>query len=282
MPPEPRVRDAGEPTTPRPHAALRTGVVWDVLREALARQARAAGRQVLDVLDTGGGSGSLAVPVAGLGHRVTVVDPSPNALFALERRAAEQGVAWAAEAAKEAGAAGQGGGRVVRGVQGDTQDLLEVAGRAAYDLVLCHGVLEYVEDAAAGLGAVVGTLRPGGTLSLLAAGVGGAVLSRALAGRFAEARQALADPGGRWGEADPVPHRFTVAQLTSLVADAGLNAREVHGIRVFADLVPGALVDTAPDAVAELTRLEAEAARLPAFQAIAGQLHVLAELPGRE
>ena len=277
MPPEPRVRDAAEPTTPRPHAALRTGVVWEVLREALARRAQATGRQVLDVLDTGGGSGSFAVPVAGLGHRVTVVDPSPNALFALERRAAEQGVAWAAEAP-----AGQGPGRVVRGVQGDTRDLLDVAGRAAFDLVLCHGVLEYVEDPAAGLEAVAGTLRPGGTLSLLAAGVGGAVLSRALAGRFAEARRALADPGGRWGEADPVPHRFTVAALTSLVSGVGLEVREVHGIRVFADLVPGALVDSAPDAMAELTRLEAEAARLPAFQAIAGQLHVLAELPSRE
>ncbi|MDB1089878.1 methyltransferase [Streptomyces sp. ACA25] len=254
-----------EPTAPGPHTALRTGVVWELLRTALESRAEAAGRPSLEVLDTGGGSGSFGVPVAGLGHRVTVVDPSPNALFALERRAAEEGVADR-----------------VRGVQGDTQDLLEVAGRGAYDMVLCHGVLEYVEDTAAGVRAVADALRPeGGTLSLLAAGVGGAVLSRALAGHFEEARHALSDPQGRWGDADPAPHRFTVAQLTGLVTGAGLEPSAVHGIRIFADLVPGALVDTDPESLQELTRLEAEASALPAYQAIAGQLHLLAERPGR-
>lgn len=252
-----------EPHPPGPHTTLRTGVVWELLSDALDRRAKAAGRTSLEVLDTGGGSGSLAVRVAALGHRVTVVDPSPDALFALERRAAEEGAA-----------------EQVRGIQGDTGDLLEVAGRGRYDLVLCHGVLEYVEDPSAAVRAVADTLRPsGGTLSLLAAGMGGAVLSRALAGRFTEARQALTDPQGRWGEADPVPHRFTVEQLTGLVSAAGLASIGVHGIRVFADLVPGALVDTESDALHALSRLEAEAAGVPAFQAIAGQLHVLAEVP---
>ncbi|WP_326599490.1 class I SAM-dependent methyltransferase [Streptomyces sp. NBC_01803] len=263
MPSQPRVRAAGGPLS-GPHAVLRAGVVWEVLREALRHRAEAAARPTLDVLDLGGGSGRFAVPVAGLGHRVTVVDPSPDALFALERRAAEEGVADR-----------------VGGVQGDTQDLLDVVGRAGYDMVLCHGVLERVDDPAVALRAVTGVLRrTGGTLSLLAAGVGGAVLARALAGRFTEARHALADPAGRWGAADPVPQRFTVAELTSLVAGAGLVPGEVHGVRIFADLVPGSLVDTEPDALQALTRLETEAAARPAFQAIAGQLHVLAELPG--
>ena len=44
-------------------------------------------------LDVGGGTGGFAVPLAELGHRVTVVDPSPDALAALQRRAAEAGVA---------------------------------------------------------------------------------------------------------------------------------------------------------------------------------------------
>jgi SAM-dependent methyltransferase len=253
-----------EPTAPGPHTALRTGVVWELLSDALERRTEAAGRPSLAVLDTGGGSGSLAVREAALGHRVTVVDPSPNALFALERRAAEEGAADR-----------------ITGVQGDTGDLLDVAGRGAYDLVVCHGVLEHVDDPGAAVAAVAGALRPsGGTLSLLAAGVGGAVLSRALAGRFAEARRALTDPAGRWGEADPVPHRFTAHQLLALVSGAGLTPVGTHGIRVFTDLVPGALVDTDSDALQELTRLEAEAAAVPAFQAVAGQLHVLAELPG--
>ncbi|MFE1955754.1 methyltransferase [Streptomyces sp. NPDC059524] len=244
----------------RPRAALRTAVVWDVLQDALDRRAKATGSDTLDVLDTGGGSGNFAVPVARLGHRVTVVDPSPNALFALERRAAEAGVADR-----------------VRGVQGDISGLFDVVEHAAFDAVLCHGVLEYVEEPAEGVRHAVDALRDGGVLSLLAAGLGGAVLARALAGHFKEARQALDDPAGRWGEGDPVPRRFTAEQLSGLVADAGVAVGAVHGVRVFADLVPGVLVDTEPGALQELLKLEAAAAELPAFHAVATQLHVLGE-----
>ncbi|WP_030671400.1 methyltransferase [Streptomyces cellulosae] len=247
----------------RPRASLRTAVVWEVLQDALDRRVKATGRQALDVLDTGGGSGNFAVPVARLGHRVTVVDPSPNALFALERRAAEAGVADR-----------------VQGVQGDAHGLFDVVERGGYDVVLCHGVLEYVDDPAEGVRNAVAALRAEGVLSLLAAGLGGAVLARALAGHFKEARQALDDPDGRWGEGDPVPHRFTTEQLTGLVEAAGLTVAAVHGVRVFADLVPGVLVDTEPGAVEALLKLEEAAAELPAFHSVATQLHVLGETRG--
>jgi SAM-dependent methyltransferase len=237
-------------------------VVWELLKEALARQAKLTGRAAddgLEVLDTGGGTGNFAVPVARLGHRVTVVDPSPDALFALERRAAEAGVT-----------------ERVRAVQGDAHDLLEVVAPQAHDVVLCHGVLEYLDDPGEGLGNVVGALRPSGTLSLLAAGRNGAVLARAIAGHFAEAQRGLADPDGRWGEGDPLPRRFTVEELTALAAGAGLEVASVHGVRVFSDLVPGVLVDTEPAALDALLKLEMAAAELPAFHAVATQLHLLA------
>lgn len=249
--------------TLRPRAALRTAVVWEVLQDALRGRAEATGRPALDVLDTGGGSGNFAVPLARLGHRVTVVDPSPDALFALERRAVEEEVADR-----------------VKGVQGDVHGLFDVAERGGYDVVLCHGVLEYVDDPAEGVRNTVAALRPGGVLSLLAAGLGGAVLARALAGHFKEARQALDDPNGRWGTGDPVPRRFTVDQLTGLVEDAGLRVGAVHGVRVFADLVPGVLVDTEPGALDALLKLEAAAAELDAFHSVATQLHVLGEARG--
>ncbi|MCK1796350.1 methyltransferase domain-containing protein [Streptomyces sp. XM4193] len=246
----------------RPRAALRTAVVWEVLRDALDRRAARAGREALEVLDAGGGSGHFAVPLAGLGHRVTVVDPSPNALFALERRAAEEGVA-----------------ERVQGVQGDAHGLLDVAERGGYDAVLCHGVLEYVDDPAESVRNAVAALRPeGGTLSVLAAGLGGAVFARALAGHFTEARHALEDPDGRWGSADPMPRRFSPEHLSELLVATGLEVGVIQGVRIFGDLVPGALVDSDPQAVEALAQLEAAAAELPAFRSVAGQLHVLAEL----
>ena len=263
---QPRPHPAAPRSEPsRSRSALRTAVVWDVLQDALDRRVKATGRQTLDVLDTGGGSGNFAVPVAGLGHRVTVVDPSPNALFALERRAAEAGVADR-----------------VRGVQGDAGGLFDVVERGGYDAVLCHGVLEYVDDPAEGVRNVVAALRADGVLSLLAAGLGGAVLARALAGHFTEARQALDDPDGRWGTGDPVPRRFTAEQLTGLVEAAGLRIGAVHGVRVFADLVPGVLVDTEPGAMDALLKLEAAAAEHAAFHSVATQLHVLGETRGAD
>ncbi|QMV23810.1 methyltransferase domain-containing protein [Streptomyces sp. SCUT-3] len=248
----------------RPRASLRTAVVWDVLSEALDGQAAAAGRESLDVLDAGGGTGNFAVRAAGMGHRVTVVDPSPDALFALERRAAEAGVA-----------------DLVRGVQGDAHGLLDVVGAGAHDAVLCHGVLEYVDDPAEAVHNVVGALRPTGVVSVLAANRNGAVLARALAGHFAEARRGLSDPHGRWGDADPVPRRFTEDGLADLVTAAGLEVAAVHGVRVFADLVPGSLADAEPGATEALLQLEEAAAGIPAFRAIATQLHLLARR-GRE
>ncbi|MFD5472725.1 class I SAM-dependent methyltransferase [Streptomyces sp. NPDC127105] len=247
----------------RPRASLRTAVVWEVLHDALDHRVKASGRDSLDVLDTGGGSGNFAVPAARLGHRVTVVDPSPNALFALERRAAEAGVA-----------------ERVRGVQGDAHGLFDVVERGGYDAVLCHGVLEYVDDPAEGVRNAVAALRSEGILSVLASGLGGAVLARALAGHFKEARQALDDPEGRWGEGDPMPRRFTAEQLTALVEGAGLRVGAVHGVRIFADLVPGVLVDTEPGALDALLKLEAAAAERPAFHSVATQLHVLGETRG--
>ncbi|MCE7083141.1 bifunctional 2-polyprenyl-6-hydroxyphenol methylase/3-demethylubiquinol 3-O-methyltransferase UbiG [Streptomyces sp. ST2-7A] len=252
-----------EPSTPGPHTTLRTGVVWELLEEAMTRRVAATGRPGLTVLDAGGGSGSLAVRVAAAGHRVTVVDPSPDALFALERRAAEKGVA-----------------ERIRGVQGDTGDLLEVAGDG-YDLVLCHGVLEHVEDPAAGMRAVARALAPEGIASLLVAGMGGAVFARALIGRFAEARALFAETPREpvTGAGGSVPHRFTEPGLTGLAKAAGLLPATVHGVRIFADLVPGTLVDSEPDALRELSRLEREAASHPAFRAVAAHLHLLAANP---
>ncbi|MEZ5095110.1 MAG: hypothetical protein R2731_02680 [Nocardioides sp.] len=83
-------------------------------------------------------------------------------------------------------------------------------------------------------------LRPGGTLSLLVAQRHAAVIARAMAGHFTQARTLLegGDPEGRAG------HRFTREQLTALVSAAGLAVTDVHAVRVFADLVPGSRCST--------------------------------------
>ncbi|MFF4411804.1 class I SAM-dependent methyltransferase [Streptosporangium sp. NPDC001559] len=242
----------------RPSAtpAVRTAVVWDVLRAVLADRVAATGRDRLDIVDAGGGTGGFAVPLAGLGHAVTVVDPSPDSLAALERRAAEAGVG-------------------VRALQGDAADLKEILPTDGADLVLCHSVLEYVEDPAGALGAIAGLLREGGAISVLAANPLAAALHRSIAGRFDEALQVLDDPQGRWGDRDPTPRRFTRETLAVLLSAAGLTPGEVHGVRIFADLVPSRLLDGEPGAARALVALEQAAAAHPVLRDIATQLHVL-------
>jgi SAM-dependent methyltransferase len=231
-------------------------VVWSVLRDELDRRATEG---PLRILDAGGGTGGFAVPLAEAGHTVTVVDASPDALAALSRRAAERGVADR-----------------VAAVQGDADNLLDVAGPDSADLVLCHSVLEVVDDPVATLSAVNAVLSAGGCVSLLVANRAAAVLSRALGGHFSAAAAVLADPVGRSGPTDTMLRRFDVATAESLLARSGLQVEQVHGVRVVADLVPGALLDTEPGALDALLALELAAADQPPFRDIATQLHLLA------
>jgi S-adenosylmethionine-dependent methyltransferase len=237
---------------------IRTAVAWDALAVALSRHQIDTGRDRLDVVDAGGGTGGFAVPLASQGHHVTVVDPSPDALAALERRAAEAGLIDR-----------------VSPVQGDAADLAELLGAGSADVVLCHGVLEIVDDPVDAVRGIAGVLRPAGLASALVAQRFAAVLARAIAGHLADARHALRDPNGRWGTGDPLPRRFDEPSIRDLFEAADLRVLQVQGVRVFADLVPGVLSDD-PTSVRDLLELEAMVAGHPAFRAVAGQLHVLA------
>jgi len=238
------------PDAERRRDGARSALVWDVLQDVLATQAARSGRAELDIVDVGGGTGGFAVPFAALGHHVTVVDPSPDALAAAQRRAAEMQVALTA-------------------FQGEADGLDGLVGQSAADLVICHNVLEYVDSPAAAMAAVARVLRPGATVSVLAANMVSAVLQRALAGRYAQARRLLEEGGAGAG----VPRRFTLAGLTSLIEEAGLRAGDAHGIRVFAGLLPGAGAD--PGTADALRDLEQAAAVYPALRDIAARLHVL-------
>ena len=247
-----------------PRSAIRTAVVWEALDVLLLERRSAVGRD-LDVVDLGGGTGGFAVPIARLGHRVTVVDPSPDALAALQRRADEAGVA-----------------DLVQAVQGDAGDLAGIIAPGSVDLVLCHGVLEYVDDPQAAALAAVRALRPGGFASLLVAQRLGAMLARALAGRFTEAQRLLTDPAGRSSDADPLPRRFDQAAILGLLSGTGVRVREIHGVRLVTDLLPGALVDADPAAAEALLELERSAAADPRLSALAAQLHLVLQAPASE
>lgn len=257
-------RDRTEPSVSGPRSgspSVRNQGVWDAVAALVRRRESDLGRP-LRVLDLGGGSGGLAVPLAELGHEVTVVDPSPNALAALERRAAEFGVADR-----------------VTGRQGDADSPAAPSGET-FDLVCCHGVLEMVDDPTAALTGIAAVLEPHGHLSLLVAGRLAVVLAKALAGEVGQAREALTSADGRWGRGDPLPRRFDVDGLVVLLDATGFTPVQVHGVRVVTDLVPPTALDSVADreAVAELERAVATHPRYAeALGRLGAGLHAIAQ-----
>jgi SAM-dependent methyltransferase len=240
---------------PRTLVTTRTAAVWTVLR----RELKAHAGQELTVLDVGGGTGGFAVPMAEAGHNVTVVDASPDALAALTRRAAEAGVADR-----------------IRAVQGDGDALAGLIPPGSVDLILCHAVLEVVDDPADVITAIAAALRPGGAVSLLVAGRAAAILGRAVNGHLDTASALLTDPDGRAGPRDTLRRRYDAETAAALLSDAGLTVEEIHGVRVLADLLPAAVVESDPQAMLEL---ELALSARPPFRDIASQLHLFARRP---
>lgn len=233
-----------------PRRSVSQAFLLDLLGTQLAEVVPGEWR-ALDVIDLGGGTGLVATALAGDGHQVTVIDPSPDALASLERRTAESGLS----------------GRI-RARQGDAGELVALVGAHAADLVVCHRVLEVVDSPDDALAAMRQVLRPGGLLSLLVAQRHSAVLSQALAGHVALARRT-------WSEKS----RFDYRRVTDLVHAAGFTVLASHGVGAVADHVPEALLDSEPGSRAELAALETEVSADPAFRAVAPHLHVFAQAP---
>ena len=240
-----------DPALAQPPA--RTAAIWAALDPVVTTGT------LLQVLDVGGGSGMFAVPLAQLGHQVTVVDPSADALATLHRRADTAGVE-----------------ERVRGVQGDGDRMLTSLPSAdLFDLVLCHFVLEVVDDPASTLRQIAGVLRPGGQLSTATANRAGAVLARAVLGHPVEARALLTGQDPAPARGGPARRRFSPGELLDLLSGAGLEPGEWSGVSVVTDLLCAA---TGADADA-LRALELSLATTSPYRDVATGLHVLAARP---
>ncbi|GAA5115737.1 methyltransferase domain-containing protein [Haloechinothrix salitolerans] len=233
-----------------------SNAVHRVLDEELAA-ARERGVEHPVVVDVGGGSGVWAVPLAVAGCTVTVVDPNPNALATLSRRAEDDGVADR-----------------VTGVAEDVDALADVVPAGSADIVLAHGLLEVVDDPADAANALATAVAPEGVVSVLVANRHAAALHRALAGRFDEARALLTGHDGVLpDDGDALLRRFDVDSLTSLLDDAGLRVAALRGDGIVSDSVS----DPSDE---DMTEFERVAASMSPLREIASRLHALARRAG--
>ena len=224
------------------------------------------------VVDAGGGTGQLAVALAGHGYRVTVVDTSAAMLATCAQRAADEGGGVAERVAT---------------VQGDAADLPRLLGEDSLDAVVCHDLLTRVEDQAALLASLAGVLAEGGVLSLGFANRDWLALR---AGRRGDDTGAVRLVEGRGsGGLMPRPpeggsEAVTLTEAEQQLDKAGLALVAAYGVGVFAEAGDDDLDPAERQRLVELERLVA--GREP-YRSSARTLHLIArrrvfrpELPG--
>lgn len=201
----------------------------------------------LTVTDLGGGTGTFAITLAEAGHRVTVVDPSLDALASLQRRTSERGLTDR-----------------LQGLQGDASELVALVGAGSTDVMVCHRTLEVVDDPRTALAAMAEVVRPGGVLSVLIPQRRAVVLGQALQGRVEAALQALEDPT-----------RFDLEEVAALIEEVGFRVQDISGIGTLSSHVPAAVAEQ-PGMAEQLYALESRVSRDTAFRAIAPWAHLFA------
>jgi SAM-dependent methyltransferase len=149
-------------------------------------------------------------------------------------------------------------------------------GAGQFDVVLCHGVLMYVEDPAPLLAALAAVTAPGGLVSLLVRNGDALAMRPGLRGDWAAAADAFGATTyqNRLGVPARADRR---ADLIARLRACQLVVRRWYGVRVFADLV----ADDAPvpeaGALEQLLACEEQAGRLDPYRSVAALLHVIAQ-----
>lgn len=232
---------------------LRVDLAWENLRAFLPQCAVGCSPELRRALDLGGGTGALAVRLAGFGFDVVVVDSS-DAMLALAEQAARAAGVSSSISLRHAGAA----------------ELSKEFPTACFDVVVCHSLLEYVENLAEVLCAIRRLLRgAGAAASILVRNRLGEVLKAAI--QSGDLDLAETNLSAEWaaeslyGESARL---FDAADLRSRLREAGLKVVAERGVRVIADYLPASLLQD-ERAYARIFALETMLGERPEFAGIA-------------
>ncbi|HTS60372.1 MAG TPA: methyltransferase domain-containing protein [Candidatus Acidoferrales bacterium] len=205
-----------------PEGRLRSGLALANLQEFLPA---VQPPRFLRALDIGAGTGDVAVCLARLGIHVTLLDCSPEMLDLANR------------AAREAGA----GARIALR-EGDASQAAALFAGACFDVIVCHNVLEFVDDPVAVLRGASHLMRESSVLSVLVRNQAGEVLKAAIqAGDLAGAERSLAAEWGRESLFGGKVRLFTPESLHAMLREASLTAMDMRGVRVLSDYLPPAI-----------------------------------------
>jgi S-adenosylmethionine-dependent methyltransferase len=202
------------------------------------------------------------VRLARLGINVTLLDSSPAMLEIAKRAAREAGV----------------GGKIAL-KHGDADQVANLFPVGSFDIVLCHNILEYVDDPNAVLSAAARVLRSDSTgigiLSVLVRSRAGEVLKAGIeAGDLGAAERNLT---AVWGYESLLGGRvrlFTWYGLKVMTKGASLAVAAERGVRVISDYLPPQV--SRREECERIFELERKLGTRPEFAAVAHYIQIIA------
>ncbi len=241
-----------------PEGRLRLDLSFANLREFLPQATRG-----LRALDLGAGTGVLAVRLAQLGFHVTLLDASSQMLDIAQHTAVEAGVAERIA--------------LTRGEAGQLANLVEVE---SFDLILCHNILEFIDNPSEVLGAAARVLRDTSSIiSVLVRNRAGEVTKAALLnGDLTTAARNLT---AEWGDESLYGGKvrlFTPDNLRAMLIAVSFAVIAERGVRVVSDFLPPKVSRT--DEYERIFELERKLGAQPEFAAVARYSHFLARRRG--
>lgn len=202
------------------------------------------------------GQGTQALRLARAGHQVTGIEREPK-LIAVAREVV---------AAEPKGIRDR-----MRIVEGDGRDTGVHFLPGSFDVVLCHGVLMYVEEPDPLLAGLARMLAPGGLLSLLVRNGDALAMRPGLAGDWGGALAAF-DTSAYRNRLGLDVRADRLGALTDTLAGIGAPLHAWYGVRVFTDLA----ADDAgvPDDLEVLLAAEERAGRTDPYRRVGALLHL--------
>jgi S-adenosylmethionine-dependent methyltransferase len=211
-------------------------------------------------LDLGCGTGASAVRLARLGIHMTLLDSSSAMLDIAKRAAREANV----------------DGRIALN-HGDAAQVADLFPSGSFDVVLCHNILEYVDDPNSVLSAAAKVLQGDSTgiLSILVRNRAGEVFKAAVkAGDLEAAERSLTTMWGRESLFCGRVRLFTLDSLQVMTKGASLVVAAERGVRVILDYLPSQI--SRHEEYERIFELERKLGSRPEFAAVARYTHVIA------
>lgn len=239
-----------------PEGRLRSDLAFANLEDFLPPR---PAKDSLFALDLGCGTGAMAVRLARLGIHVTLLDSSQEMLEIATRSAREAGVTE----------------KIVL-KHGDADQMANLFRAGSFDLILCHNILEYVDDPATLLRGAARALRDSSAiLSVLVRNQAGEVLKAAIrAGDLAAAENSLTAESGQESLYGSKVRLFRSDSLQDMLKAASLAMIAERGIRVVADYLPPRV--SRIEEYERIFELERKLGSRPEFIAVSRYMHYLA------